>query len=1376
MKTPYKVYFLPFSLLFLLSTTLSGQNLNLLWSRVEYGINLGSANLLCQDIDADGKQDIVFSGGEYSAQHAFVANYDGTTLNTKWASPMYLHTTISEIILANVDQDADTEIYLVLQDGTVDVYDGITKKFLQSYQTNFPGVQDAAIADVDNDGHAELVMVADYKLVSFDLVTQQSDWENTDIHAFYLVTGDVDGDGAQEIVVSSNQWNSGNGYVVDGATGTIEWLYLGGFGYALGLADTNNDDVPEIIGLDNGFVTIYDGAFHSPLTQFMPSQNGDIAAMLVTDIEADGHAEIIIGDGQWGKIRCFNAETQQPIWEMYNPDHGVTNIATGDPDGDGTQEVFWGAGATTSGADRLYFFNETTLQEEYRSTDLDGSYFFDAADLDGDGTTEFIVASAASDGGNNGGHLLSYNSNSLALQWDEPLQSSGSTQKVIIAQARNDQQFEIITGYYGLSILDGESRQSLFAAGLNNIIELKEADLNGDGKREIIAADGDGKVTVFGYDGSSFQQLWQSISFYGINAMDIANCDNDPALEIIFSRNNGIIQAFDGQTKLLQWQIQATGNSTAQLAVDDLDGDGEIELLYTAGNSLYFFNGQTQQLLANFYDITQTDILALEIANLDSSSRKEILIVDQKLKIIDSESFLITWESPIVNSNYWDVSLLVKDLFDDQHVDVLLGTYNGVYQFSTASTIPDVVAPRVFQHFPANGAQFQGVNTVPRISFSEIIDPGSLNAANVVLQDAQGNVLAATLSFDSLLFQLSCHPTVPLPAADTITVTLRGSLADFSQNTLDGNNNGIAEGSPLDDYTWHFSTGTGIDNIGPIAIMLNTTPTEGWPGIPVKLQATFSDLSSIATSGIASAEYFVGQIGVTGQGIPFLPTDGNWGSVEEAALGTIATDGFASGQYSIFVHAKDLVGNWGVMVETAMIILPESTTNWPMYGQNAQHTNSNPNCSLEPPLKIKWSKTYENRYMKPVAYANGYLLAPMYHHTTEWNAILHCLDTISGADVWSHEFGNIYTINPATYANGRAYIQTTYHGTNTFLSSFNLLTGDLQWQAPFESQGETYLNPTAADGKIFINGGTYGGIYAFDAVTGQRAWFKSLLQFHNWTPAYHNKVAYAFAGGTLSAHSVLSGQVQWQKDLPFDFFEYGMNTAPVIDTANHLIFATSRNYLHAVHYDSHATVWSQSGNLGVTPALSDGTLYLVRNGKLEARNALTGMLSWTFNGDTELSYPPAVAGDYLFVSSDSHLFAVRRDNGTQAWEYASGGAITLADNLLFLTNPDNVLQAFEHGITSSTPDIAMAASGFKVQPNPVTGQAQLQFSLPNSEQVSIQITDLSGKIIATVLNETVAAGAHTILWNSAGLPDGMYTCRLVAGAISETRKVVVIKG
>jgi hypothetical protein len=225
-----------------------------------------------------------------------------------------------------------------------------------------------------------------------------------------------------------------------------------------------------------------------------------------------------------------------------------------------------------------------------------------------------------------------------------------------------------------------------------------------------------------------------------------------------------------------------------------------------------------------------------------------------------------------VNSHYWDVSLLVKDLFDDQHVDVLLGTYNGVYQFSTASTIPDVVSPRVFQHFPANGAQFQGVNTVPRISFSEIIDPGSLNAANVVLQDAQGNVLAATLSFDSLLFQLSCHPTVPLPAGDTITVTLRGSLADFSQNTLDGNNNGTAEGSPLDDYAWHFSTGTGIDNIGPIATIVNTTPTEGWQGIPVKLQATFSDLSSIATSGIATAEYFVGQIGVTGQGTPFLPS------------------------------------------------------------------------------------------------------------------------------------------------------------------------------------------------------------------------------------------------------------------------------------------------------------------------------------------------------------------------------------------------------------------------------------------------------------------------------------------------------------------------
>jgi hypothetical protein len=64
-------------------------------------------------------------------------------------------------------------------------------------------------------------------------------------------------------------------------------------------------------------------------------------------------------------------------------------------------------------------------------------------------------------------------------------------------------------------------------------------------------------------------------------------------------------------------------------------------------------------------------------------------------------------------------------------------------------------------------------------------------------------------SFDFVVSGYSAvfTPKTPYKYGTTYTVTLLGSVArDTSNNLLDGNKNGISEGSPTDDYTWTFST------------------------------------------------------------------------------------------------------------------------------------------------------------------------------------------------------------------------------------------------------------------------------------------------------------------------------------------------------------------------------------------------------------------------------------------------------------------------------------------------------------------------------------------------------------------------------------------
>jgi hypothetical protein len=53
---------------------------------------------------------------------------------------------------------------------------------------------------------------------------------------------------------------------------------------------------------------------------------------------------------------------------------------------------------------------------------------------------------------------------------------------------------------------------------------------------------------------------------------------------------------------------------------------------------------------------------------------------------------------------------------------------------------------------------------------------------------------------------MTFDPTTNLAYSTEYTVTIHGTAMDSAGNGLDGNKNGIAQGSPADDYTWSFTT------------------------------------------------------------------------------------------------------------------------------------------------------------------------------------------------------------------------------------------------------------------------------------------------------------------------------------------------------------------------------------------------------------------------------------------------------------------------------------------------------------------------------------------------------------------------------------------
>lgn len=97
-------------------------------------------------------------------------------------------------------------------------------------------------------------------------------------------------------------------------------------------------------------------------------------------------------------------------------------------------------------------------------------------------------------------------------------------------------------------------------------------------------------------------------------------------------------------------------------------------------------------------------------------------------------------------------------------------------------------------------------------------------------------------------------------------------------------------------------------------------------------------------------------------------------------------------------------------------------------------------------------------------------------------------------------------------------------------------------------------------------------------------------------------------------------------------------------------------------------------------------------------------------------------------------------------------------------------------VVSSEPVEAPAVSRFTVEsvyPNPTTGASRLRYALPSAMAVKVEVYDLLGRQIETVVDETQAAGTYNAVFSGRALSPGVYVYRISAGGQVQNRTFVV---
>ena len=78
-------------------------------------------------------------------------------------------------------------------------------------------------------------------------------------------------------------------------------------------------------------------------------------------------------------------------------------------------------------------------------------------------------------------------------------------------------------------------------------------------------------------------------------------------------------------------------------------------------------------------------------------------------------------------------------------------------------------------------------------------------------------------------------------------------------------------------------------------------------------------------------------------------------------------------------------------------------------------------------------------------------------------------------------------------------------------------------------------------------------------------------------------------------------------------------------------------------------------------------------------------------------------------------------------------------------------------------------------PNPFNPRTEITFNLPDACETRMDIFNIMGQRIVSLINDNLDAGQHTAEWDGSSMASGVYFYRLEAGDYAESKKMVLLK-
>ena len=174
-----------------------------------------------------------------------------------------------------------------------------------------------------------------------------------------------------------------------------------------------------------------------------------------------------------------------------------------------------------------------------------------------------------------------------------------------------------------------------------------------------------------------------------------------------------------------------------------------------------------------------------------------------------------------------------------------------------------------------------------------------------------------------------------------------------------------------------------------------------------------------------------------------------------------------------------------------------------------------------------------------------------------------------------------------------------------------------------------------------------------------------------------------------------------------------------------------------------------------------------------AIDAFVAKFNASGNNLTYSTYLGQAMGQGIVVDSSDNIYVTGDARSADFPVTSNAYDVTYSWSSVFVTK----ISCPDSGFVSVDENVKLPRSFSLSQntPNPFNPTTTIDFNITSDSRVVLKIYNLAGQEVATLKDEIMSAGKHSVVWNAKDMASGIYLCTVKAGAAMETRKMTLLK-